>query len=246
VRPTYSAEAEEYRREVRDFLQRHLPEGWVGLWALPREDRPIFEKEWRAALGEAGYLAPGWPREYGGGGLSLLEQVVLTEEFIRARVPAPGDIDPAGLNMLGQTILAFGTEEQKKYFLPRTLSGEIRWAQGYSEPEAGSDLASLRTQAVLDGDEWVINGQKIWTSMAHVSNWVFVLCRTDASASKHHGISFLLVPLDQPGIEIRPIINMVGTHDFNEVFFTNARTRADLVVGDVDDGWTVANSLLGV
>jgi alkylation response protein AidB-like acyl-CoA dehydrogenase len=241
----YSAEAERYRREVQEFLRRQLPAGWTGLWALDPADRPAFKKQWRAALHESGYLAPGWPREYGGGGLSVLEQVVLTEEFIRARVPPPGDIDTAGINLLGPTLLAFGTEEQKRWFLPRTLSGEIKWAQGYSEPNAGSDLASLRTRAVLDGDQWRIDGQKVWTSSAHEADWLFVLCRTDPAAPRHHGISFLLVPVDQPGIEVRPIINMVGTHDLNEVFFTDARTRADLVVGEVNGGWQVASALLG-
>jgi alkylation response protein AidB-like acyl-CoA dehydrogenase len=146
--------------------------------------------------------------------------------------------------MIGPTIMVMGTEEQKRYYLPRILSGQDRWCQGYSEPNSGSDLASLGTSAVLDGDEWVINGQKIWTSEGHTANWIFVLCRTDPTAAKHKGISFLLCPMDQPGIEVRPIINIAGSHDFNEVFFSDARTQKDCVIGGVHDGWRVANQLL--
>jgi alkylation response protein AidB-like acyl-CoA dehydrogenase len=147
--------------------------------------------------------------------------------------------------MLGNTLIHLGTEEQKKHYLPRILSGEQRWCQGYSEPDAGSDLAGIRTSAVLDGDEWVINGQKTWTSAGHLADHIFVLCRTDPDAPKHRGISFLLVPMDQPGVEVRPIRNMAGYALFNEVFFTDARTGRDEVVGGVNDGWRTAMALLG-
>jgi alkylation response protein AidB-like acyl-CoA dehydrogenase len=139
----------------------------------------------------------------------------------------------------------WGTEEQKRHYIPRILSGEDRWCQGYSEPDAGSDLANLGCRAVLDGDEWVLNGQKIWTSSAHSANWVFVLCRTDPTVPKHAGITFVLCPMDQPGVEIRPIVNIIGGHEFNEVFFTDARTARENVIGDVGNGWAVANTLLG-
>jgi alkylation response protein AidB-like acyl-CoA dehydrogenase len=196
-------------------------------------------------LHNAGLLGVAWPKEYGGAGLTLIERTVLAEEFTKAGVPTGGHNDGFSINMLGHTILACGTEEQKRHFLPRILSGEDRWCQGYSEPGAGSDLAGLGTRAFLDGDEWVINGQKIWTSNAHTANWIFVLCRTDPDAPKHKGISFLLVPMDQPGVEVRPIININGRHDFNEVFFTDARCPADHVIGGVNDGWRIANALLG-
>jgi alkylation response protein AidB-like acyl-CoA dehydrogenase len=156
-----------------------------------------------------------------------------------------GDNDLFSMTLVGNSIIACGTEEQKRYFLPKIISGEHRWCQGYSEPDSGSDLANLGTRAVLDGDEWVLNGQKVWTSSGHTANWIFVLCRTAPEAPKHKGISFLLVPMDQPGVEVRPIININRRHDFNEVFFSDARTAKENVVGDVNDGWRVANTLLG-
>ena len=242
--PTYSIEAEQYREKIRAFLAEHLPADWKGLAGLPLEQREGFAKEWRVLLGQHGVVAPAWPKEYGGGGLSVVERVVLHEEFARAGVPVGGPHDGFGIAMIGPTLMVLGTDEQKRRFLPRILSGEDRWCQGYSEPGSGSDLASLSTKAVLDGDEWVINGQKIWTSEGHTANWIFVLCRTDPDAPKHKGISFLLCPMDQPGVEPRAIINMAHSHDFNEVFFTDARTAKDNVVGGVNDGWRVANQLL--
>ena len=237
----YSPEAEAYREEIRSFLGANLPDGWPGLAGLSEEARPGFVKEWRQLLGLQGLVAPAWPKEYGGGGLSAIERVILHEEFAKAGVPTGGPNDGMGIGMIGPTLMVVGTEEQKKYFLPRILSGSDRWCQGYSEPDSGSDLASLGTRAVLDGDEWVINGQKIWTSEAHTANWIFVLCRTNPGAVKHRGISFLLCPMDQPGIDVRPIVNMAKSHEFNEVFFTDARTAAHNVLGEVDDGWRVAN-----
>jgi alkylation response protein AidB-like acyl-CoA dehydrogenase len=191
-------------------------------------------------------FAVGWPAEYGGGGLSPLEQVVLVEEFARAEAPIQGYNDQLSVNLLGPTLIRHGREDQKKHFLPRIISGEDVWAQGYSEPGAGSDLASLRTRAVRDGDAWVITGQKVWTSRAHEANWCFVLCRTNQQAPKRRGISFLLVPLDQPGVEVRQIRQLTGESLFNEVFFDGARTAAQNIVGEVDGGWQIANSLLGV
>jgi alkylation response protein AidB-like acyl-CoA dehydrogenase len=240
----YSPEAEEYRDKIRAFLADHLPTGWTGLGGLPEGQRHGFVEEWRRLLGRHGLVAPAWPKEYGGAGLSAIERVVLHEEFAKVGAPTGGPNDLISISMIGPTLMILGTEEQKRHFLPRILSGEDRWCQGYSEPDSGSDLASLSTRAVKDGDEWVINGQKVWTSDAHTANWIFVLCRTDPDAPKHKGISFLLCPLDQPGIEARPIINFAGTHEFNEVFFNDARTPLDHVVGEVNDGWRVANQLL--
>ena len=180
---SYSEQAERYRSEIRDFLTERLPADWAGAHRLPDEERDRWIDDWRALLSDRGLLAPAWPTEYGGGGLSHLEQVVLHEEFTRAGVPAGAPTDFLSVGLLGPTLIVAGTEEQRRHYLPRILSGEDRWCQGYSEPDAGSDLAALRTTAERDGEEWVINGQKIWTSHAHKANWIFVLCRTDPSGS---------------------------------------------------------------
>ena len=243
--PRYSAEAEAYRQKIQAFLGEHLPAGWQGVGALDADARRTFVAEWRQVLVDNGLLAVAWPTEYGGGGLSAIEQVVLNEEFAKAGVPTGSPNDGFGIGMIGPTLMVSGTEEQKRHFIPRILTGEDRWCQGYSEPDAGSDLANVGTRAVLDGDEWVINGQKIWTSNAQTANWIFVVARTDPAAPKHKGITFLLVPMDQPGIEVRPIINVARRHEFNEVFFSDARTAKENVVGEVGGGWTVTNTLLG-
>jgi alkylation response protein AidB-like acyl-CoA dehydrogenase len=241
----YPDDVESFRDEVRAVLAEELPTDWPGIGAIPeRADAAEFARQWRATLSRRRLLGITWPEEYGGRGLSKLHQVVLVEELAQAGVPFGGHNDLFGIKMLGNTLLRWGTEEQKQWFLPRVLSGEDTWCQGYSEPDAGSDLASLRTTARLDGDEWIINGQKIWTSMAHTANWIFVLARTDRDAPRHKGISFLLCPLDQPGIEIRPIRQLAGDAEFNEVFFTDARTPARHVVGPVNGGWSVAMTLL--
>ena len=243
--PSYPPEAETYRATIMAFLGDHLPAGWKGIGALDHDEVRSFTNDWRKTLYENGLLASSWPKEYGGGGLSPLEQVVVAEEFYRAGVPTGGTNDVFSIQMVGNTLLQWGTEEQKRWFLPRILSGEDVWCQGYSEPGAGSDLGSLGTRAVLDGDEWVINGQKIWTSAAQYANWIFVLARTDPDVPKHKGISFLLVPMNQPGVEIRPIKMMTGQSEFNETFFTDARTAKDNVVSGVNNGWAVAMTLLG-
>jgi alkylation response protein AidB-like acyl-CoA dehydrogenase len=242
--PTYTREAEAFRQKTQAFLDEKLPTNWRGMGAFSPEERKTFIAEWRSMLADQGLLAVAWPEKHGGGGLTLLERTVLAEEFARAGVPAGNDNDIFSIGMLGHTLIEWGTEEQQAHFLPRILDGSDVWCQGYSEPNSGSDLASLSTRAVLDGDEWVINGQKIWTSQGHNANWIFVLCRTDPEARKQAGISFLLCPLDQPGIEVRPIVNAGRHHDFNEVFFTDARTAKENVVGGVDNGWAVANTLL--
>ncbi len=196
-------------------------------------------------LHEGGYLAPGWPAEYGGGGLSALEQVIVAEEFARAGVPTGGPNDVFGIQMLGNTLLQWGTEEQKAHYLPRILSNADIWCQGYSEPNAGSDLSNLGLRAERDGDQWVLNGQKIWTSAGHLADHIFTLARTDPDAPRHKGISFLLVDMRQPGIEVRPIRMISGESEFNEVFYTDATTPVDEVVGGVNNGWAVAMTLLG-
>jgi len=243
--PTYSDEAEAFRSRIQEFLKSNLPEGWEGIGALDRGEILTFQNEWRQKLAANGLLAPAWPSQYGGGGLSELEQVILAEEFQRAGAPTGGSNDAFSIQMVGNTILQWGTPEQKEHFLPRIISGEDIWCQGYSEPDAGSDLAGLGCRAVLDGDEWIINGQKIWTSAGQWANWIFVLCRTDPDAPKHRGISFLLCPMDQEGVEVRPIEMLSGDADFNETFFTDARAPKENVIGEVNAGWGVAMTLLG-
>jgi alkylation response protein AidB-like acyl-CoA dehydrogenase len=246
VNPKYSQETEDFREEVRRFLDAHLPPEWEGLGALDTDEAHAFTEDWRKLLARNGYLTPAWPREYGGAGLSKLQQVVLVEEFAKAGVPANGANDNFSIKMIGGLLLKFGTPDQKQHFLPRIVSGEDRWCQGFSEPGSGSDLASIRTTARLDRDEWVIDGQKIWTSEATAANWIFILVRTNPEVPRHHGISMLLVPLDQPGIDIRPIATASGSSAFNEVFFTEARTGAENVVLGVDEGWKAAMALLGL
>jgi alkylation response protein AidB-like acyl-CoA dehydrogenase len=245
MQPTYTRVAEEYREKVQAFLAEKLPAGWRGLGRLEGDDVNTFVTEWRRTLHEAGYLAPGWPVEYGGGGLSALEQVIIAEEFARAGVPTGGHNDVFGIQMLGNTLLLRGTDEQKAHYLPRILSGADTWCQGYSEPNAGSDLGSLGLRAELDGDQWVLNGQKIWTSSGHLADHIFTLARTDPDAPKHKGISFLLVDMRQPGIEVRPIKMISGESEFNEVFYTDAVVSKGDVVGGVNNGWAVAMTLLG-
>jgi alkylation response protein AidB-like acyl-CoA dehydrogenase len=241
----YPEDVERFRRELRSLLASHLPHGWAGAGALDGAVRVEFIDSWRRFLADHGLLAVSWPTEYGGGGLSELEQVVLAEELALAGAPEGGENDVFGIRLLGNTIVAHGSEEQKAFFLPRILSGEHRWCQGYSEPDAGSDLAALRTIARLRDGEWVIDGQKIWTSVAQTANWIFVLARTDPAVPKHGGISFLLVPMDQPGVEVRPIRNAAGYDHFCEVFFAGATTAEANVLGPVNGGWNVAMTLLG-
>jgi alkylation response protein AidB-like acyl-CoA dehydrogenase len=239
----YSEEHERFREEVREFLTG---------WPLSGDEARLPATEQQALFRnraiERGFVYRDIPREYGGGGQQpdVLKEHIVREEF--GRVGAPGNSFFQGPAMLAPTLMEFGTEEQRRRFVPPTLREEIRWCQGYSEPGSGSDLASLQCSAVLEGEgdeaEWVINGQKIWTSNAQDSQWLFGLFRTDTKAPKHKGISYLLVPLDQPGIEVRPLKQMTGGMDFNEVFFENARTRADCIVGEPGQGWQVSRATL--
>ncbi|MGZ4707104.1 MAG: acyl-CoA dehydrogenase family protein [Acidimicrobiales bacterium] len=241
---TYPPEAEAFRVEIRKWLEDNLPDGWFEPgFTMDAEAKVQFHKEWTTTLFEGGWICATWPQEYGGKGLSTMEAVVLNEEFARAGAPLRADF--FGDTLVGPTILQWGSEEQKKFFLPKILSGEIAWCQGFSEPDAGSDLANLGTKAVLDGDEWVINGQKIWTTQGFIADYIFVLCRTDPDAPKHKGISYLLCPMDQPGIEVRKITQIDGAAEFAEVFFTDARCPKQNVVGEVNNGWAIAMTTLG-
>ncbi|PND57395.1 acyl-CoA dehydrogenase [Mycobacterium sp. ENV421] len=239
---------EEFRAEVREWLADNLVGEFAALKGLggPGREHEAFEERlaWNQHLAAAGLTCLGWPVEHGGRGLSVAHRVAFYEEY--AKADAPDKVNHLGEELLGPTLIAFGTPEQQQRFLPRILDVTELWSQGYSEPGAGSDLANVATSAVLDGEDqqWHINGQKVWTSLAHWAQWCFVVVRTEKGSKRHAGLSFLLVPLDQPGVEIRPIIQLTGDSEFNEVFFTDARTDASLVVGEPGDGWRVAMGLL--
>jgi alkylation response protein AidB-like acyl-CoA dehydrogenase len=210
----------------------------------PGDEHALLDERraWERRLGEAGWSCIGFPREYGGRDATLTQQVIFYEEY--ARAGAPGRLGHIGEGLLGPTLVHFGSEAQKRRFLPAIVRGEEVWCQGYSEPNAGSDLANVQTRARLEGGEWVIDGQKVWTSWAQWSDWCFVVCRTDPASSRHAGLSYLLVPMRQPGIEIRPIVQITGTSEFSEVFYDGARTAAENVVGAPGDGWKVAMGTL--
>ena len=237
---------EEFRSEVRDWLAENLVGEFAALKGLggPGREHEAFEERraWNRHLAHAGLTCLGWPVEHGGRGLSVAHRVAFYEEYAIANAPAK--VNHFGEELLGPTLIAFGTPEQQKRFLPRILDVTELWSQGYSEPGAGSDLANVSTTAVLDDDEWVINGQKVWTSLAHWAQWCFVVARSEKGSKRHAGLSYLLVPLDQPGVEVRPIVQLTGDSEFNEVFFDDARTDADLVVGQPGDGWRVAMGTL--
>jgi alkylation response protein AidB-like acyl-CoA dehydrogenase len=240
----YPEEAQAFRNEIRAWLEKNLPDGWFEPdFTMTSDEQQRFNESWTAKLFEGGWICAGWPVEYGGKGLSMMDQVVLNEEFARAGAPMRADF--FGDTLVGPTILQWGTDEQKQEFIPGILGGTIAWCQGFSEPDSGSDLASLKTSAVLDGDEWVINGQKVWTTQAQHADYVFLLTRTDPDAPQHAGISYLLVPMHQDGVEVRPITQVDGSAEFNEVFFTNARCPKNNVVGGVNNGWKVAMTTLG-
>ncbi|MBF4162093.1 acyl-CoA dehydrogenase family protein [Nocardioides acrostichi] len=247
---SYSPADEAFRAEVRTFLEDSLAGEWAPLRGLggPGRDHEALDErlEWNRYLAREGWTCVGWPTEHGGRGLSLWQQVVFGEEY--ARADAPATVNHLGEQLLGPTLIAFGTPEQQQRFLPAIRNVEELWAQGYSEPNAGSDLASVQTKARLteDGSRWVIDGQKVWTSNAHFSQWCFVVARTEAGSQRHHGLSFLLVPLAQEGVDVRPIEQLTGGSEFNEVFFSGATTDAHLVVGEPGRGWGVAMGLLGL
>ncbi len=242
----FTAEQERFRADARAWLTDRLdgPFDKVRGRGGPGDEHELFDERWRweQELGRDGWIGLGWPAEYGGRGASLVEQMIFYEEY--ARAGGPGRVGIVGEGLLGPTIVHFGDDAQKRRFLPGILGGTEIWCQGYSEPDAGSDLANVQTRAERDGDEWVVHGQKVWTSLAHWAQWIFVLCRTDRDAPKHKGISYLLMPMQQPGIEIRPIVQITGHSEFNETFFDGARTHVDNVVGEVNGGWRVAMGTL--
>jgi alkylation response protein AidB-like acyl-CoA dehydrogenase len=242
----FSPAEEEFGQRARDWLEEKLSGEWSVLRGVggPANEGPFEPRlAWEKELHAAGWVGLGWPEEYGGRPATPNERIVFALEYARARGPHRAGYQ--GTNLIGPTILAFGTEAQKRRFIPRILAAEDVWCQGFSEPEAGSDLAGLRTRAELDGDEWVINGQKIWTSHGTDSNWIYVLARTEPDAPRHASLSILLLPTDTPGVELRPIRNIAGAEDFNEVFFTDARTPADMIVGARGDGWRIGQATLG-
>ena len=248
-----------FRQDVRTFIKERLParyqsaadgssndaEELVGGWQADRksddEGRRNTAKQWADALAEKGWIAPHWPEEYGGAGLSVMEQFIYNQEMSEAGAPSVGGM---GVSLLGPTLIVHGNEEQKKEHLSRVLSGEVAWAQGYSEPGAGSDLASLATRATRDGDDYVVNGQKIWTSGAQFADWLFALVRTDPDAPKHRGISFLMMDINTPGITVRPLMDMGWNEPFNETFFEDVRVPAKNLVGDENRGWYIGMTLL--
>ena len=242
----FTPEEEAFRKEARAYLDDLL----AGEFAVikgrggPGDEHSFFDERlaWERRLGADGWTCVGWPAEHGGKGLPIDLQVIWYEEY--ARAGGPGRLGHIGEGLIGPTLIHFGSPEQQQRFLPQIRLGTELWCQGYSEPNAGTDLANIQTKAELDGDEWVINGQKVWTSLAHWSDWCFVLARTDREAPKHKGISFLLIRMDAPGIDTVPIVQLTGTEEFNEVFFSDARTPAGLVVGGVNNGWKVAMGLL--
>jgi alkylation response protein AidB-like acyl-CoA dehydrogenase len=241
-------EDDTFRRQVRAWLDAHVVGEFAALGGRggSGDETYGFETrlEWEKVLAKDGWTCLGWPTVYGGRGASIAHQVIFNEEYVRAK--APGRVSILGEGLIGPTIIHYGTPEQKARFLPPILAGTELWCQGYSEPDAGSDLANVQTKAVLDRGtrEWVISGQKVWTSLAHQSDWCFAVCRTDPESARHRGLSYLLVPMDQPGIEVRPITQLTKTSEFNEVFFDGARTAEDNVLGEVGDGWRVALATL--
>mgnify|MGYP001394864593 CR=1 FL=1 len=237
----FTPEEEAFRSEVQRFLQEHLPARLShkvksGL-RLTRDDMA----EWHAILNRRGWLASHWPEQYGGPGWGAVQKFIFEHECALAGAPR---IVPFGVNMLGPVLIKYGSEEQKRYWLPRILNGDDWWCQGYSEPGAGSDLAAVKTTAVRDGDHYVVNGQKTWTTLGHYANMIFCLVRTDKDARKQAGISFLLVDMTSPGVEVRPIITLDGEHEVNEVFFTDVRVPVANLVGEENKGWTYAKYLL--
>lgn len=234
---------EEFREEAADWLNAQMTGEFSDIRGITTlTEKAERRKEWEQHLGEHGWSCIGWPSKWGGRDATLAEQVIFAEEYARAGVP--GRVNHIGVELAGPTLLAFGTEEQKQRFLPGIAAGKTIFCQGFSEPNAGSDLASVRTKARLDGNEWVVEGQKIWTSLAQISDWIFVVTRSEEGSKGPKGLTFLMMEIDQPGIEIRPIEQINGDAEFNETFFDGARCPADSLIGEVGDGWRVAMGLL--
>jgi alkylation response protein AidB-like acyl-CoA dehydrogenase len=235
----FSPEDEQYRVKLRTWLEENLP-------AEPRPTEQdaefAYRRTWQRQLYAGGWVGINWPKEYGGQGATLIQQAIYAQEMTRAKAPQPAN--GLGIGIVGPTLMHHGTEEQKKRFIPKILSGEEIWCQGFSEPNSGSDLASLQTKAVLDGDDFVVNGQKIWTSLGQYADWCILLVRTDPNAPKHRGISYLLVDMHSPGITVRPLKQITGNSEFNETFFDNVRVPKQNLVGDLNEGWRIAMTTL--
>ncbi|MDQ3940750.1 MAG: acyl-CoA dehydrogenase [Actinomycetota bacterium] len=231
-----------FRQELRDWFEANLPEGWRDRGPSRGRMDEAISRDWSKKLSEAGYAGLTWPKEYGGAGAPYTHQAIFLEESARAETPE--HIGVIGLGMAGPTIIAHGTDEQKARHLGKILSGEEVWCQGFSEPGSGSDLASLRTRAELDGDDFVVNGQKVWSSFAHIADYCILMVRTDTDAPKHKGITYLLADMHAPGIEVRPLRQITGDPEFNEIFFSDARVPRANVLGEVNDGWKVAMTTL--
>ena len=241
---TLTPEQEAFRQRVRAWLEASIPREWRAVRNpdIPRAEAFDMLRRWQRQLYDAGFIGLTWPREAGGAGLTFLEEMVLHQEMALAK--APPILNILGVGMAGPTIIAYGTDEQKKRYPPKILSGEEIWGQGYSEPDAGSDLASLQTRAVKDGDTWVINGQKVWTSLAHIADWMMLLARTDPDAPRHKGITYFLLDMHAPGVTVKPLKQITGDDEFNEVFFDNVRVHESQVLGGVNNGWAVGLTTL--
>lgn len=237
----FTEQQEAFRTEVNDFLRTNLPANWEGADNAIDEGDHEFGRQFLKKLAPKKWIAPAWPVEYGGLGMSLWDQVIFNEAMGYARAPI---VNTAAVGYLGPTIILYGSDEQKKQHLPGITSGDVIWCQGYSEPNSGSDLASLQTRAVKDGDDWIINGQKIWTSQGHYADWMFLIARTDPDAPKHRGISYFLLDMKTPGISVRPLINMADGEGFNEVFFDNVRVPSSALLGELNRGWYIATTTL--
>jgi alkylation response protein AidB-like acyl-CoA dehydrogenase len=229
-----------FRKEVRQFVADEAPKS-EGRGADPFAQRGGGYREWTKKLAARKWIAPAWPKEYGGAGMSVMEQFIFNTELAESRAPRVGGI---ATGFAGPTLIYHGTEEQKQKYLPEILEGDTIWCQGYSEPGSGSDLASLQTRAVRDGDDYVVNGQKIWTSGGHVAKWMILLARTDPTAPKHRGISYFIVDMKSPGLTVRPLINMADSHEFNEVFFEDVRVPKENLIGEENRGWYLAQTTL--
>ena len=241
MRFEFTAEENDFRRQISEFLDDVLPDNWGGSTCMSDDDNWAMDQQFRSELVKREWLVMSWPKQYGGSDSSPMMNTIFADEMAYRRAPG---LDGFGTRMLGPTLMAFGNEEQRTQHLGAIARGEVQWCQGYSEPNSGSDLASIQTRAVLDGDEFVINGAKIWTTMGHRADMMFMLVRTNPDEPLHAGISLLLVDMKTPGIEVKPIVNMADIHHFNQVIFDDVRVPKANLVGDLNDGWRVGMTIL--